>query len=185
MRVIFSRMIFGWLWLASLCAQVSTDGGLLWLSEKSSGYQISVFTSPTPLRAGAVDISVLVQDAGAGRPLTDAEVTVRLAQPGKPALVYPATSATATNKLFYSAQFSLPEPGRWTLEVRVQGSGGPAIVRGELEAAEPLPKWHALWPWFAWPALVIALFSIHVALEQGKKRAASTSGRQDRGEVRH
>jgi hypothetical protein len=165
MRFTVGGMVFGWIWLASLCAPASADGGLLRLSAKSGSYQISVFTLPTPLRAGAVDISMLVQDASTGNPLTDVQVTVRLTQSGKPTLAYPATSATATNKLFHSAQFTLPEPGRWTLEVRVQGSRGPAVVRSELEAAEPLPKWHALWPWIGWPVLVIALFSIHVALE--------------------
>ena len=148
-----------------------------------AGYQICVFTSPTPLRAGAVDLSVLVQNGSNGQVITNVEVAVRMTQPGKSALAYPATSATATNKLFHSAQFELPEPGRWMLEVNVQGPLGPAVVRGELDAVEPLPRWHALWPWIGWPALVIALFSIHVALEQGKKRCPTTRGRHDRGDL--
>ena len=117
---------------------------------RRSGYQITVFTAPTPFRAGAVDISALVQDASTGNPLTDVGVTVRMTRSGRPALESGHTE-TATNKLFRAAQFELPEPGRWSLEVSVQGPRGPAVVRGELEAAEALPKWHALWPWIGWP----------------------------------
>lgn len=171
MRSIAGGIAFGWLFFASLCAQSNADGGVLRLSAQSGDYQISVFSSPTPLRAGPVDISALVQDASTGKPFTDAQVTVRMTAPGKSALEYPATSAVATNKLFHSAQFDLPESGRWTLEVSVQGPRGPAMVRGELDAAEALPKWHALWPWFGWPALVIALFGIHVTIDQKHKGA--------------
>jgi len=44
-------------------AMVRADGGAVRLSERQGGYQITAFTSPTPFRAGPVDISVLVQDA--------------------------------------------------------------------------------------------------------------------------
>ena len=39
------------------------DGGVVRLRQRAGGYQIAVFTSPTPIRAGPVDVSVLVQDA--------------------------------------------------------------------------------------------------------------------------
>ncbi len=42
------------------------DGGAVRLRQRSGGYQIAVFTEPTPLRAGPVDVSVLVQDAETG-----------------------------------------------------------------------------------------------------------------------
>lgn len=93
--------------------------------------------------------------------MTPVKVTVRMTKPGRLALEYPATTEAATNKLFRAAQFELPEPGRWALEVEVQGSHGLAVIGGELEAAEPLPRWRELWPWISWPALAIALFAIH------------------------
>ena len=94
--------------------------------------------------------------------MTEVQVTVRMTRSGGLALEYPATSATATNKLLQAAQFELPEPGRWALEVQVQGSHGPAVVGVELEAAEPLPRWREMWLWIGWPALAIALFSVRV-----------------------
>lgn len=93
------------------------------------------------------------------------------------ALEYPATTAAATNKLFRAAQFELPGTGRWALQVRVDGRDGPAAIAGEVDAAEPLPRWPEIWPWFAWPALVIALFGVHQILVRRR------TGRVDRGEA--
>ena len=157
-------MLFAWLLLVTWCTLAGADGGTIRLSSQQSGYQITVFTAPTPFRAGQVDISVLVQDSLTGEPMTHTRVTVRMSKPGQLALEYPGTSAVATNKLFLSAQFELPEPGRWNMQVQVEGSHGLAVVSCAVDAAEPLPRWREIWPWFCWPALVIALFSIHQVL---------------------
>jgi hypothetical protein len=137
------------------------DGGAVRLRERVGGYQITVFTSPTPYRAGPVDISVLVQDAATGECLPDARVTVRLtARATGDVLEYPATTEMATNRLFHATEFQLPEPGWWDVAVAVAGPHGPALVRFEIQAAEPPPRWLDLWPWFGWPALAVALFGI-------------------------
>ena len=83
-----------------LCMPVRADGGLLRFSAKKSGYQISVFTAPTPIRVGTVDISALVQDASTGTPMKDVRVTVRMRKTGTPDLESLATTEAATNKLF-------------------------------------------------------------------------------------
>jgi hypothetical protein len=129
------------------------------LSQRAGGYLIAVFTDPTPLRAGPVDVSVLVQDAATKQALPQAQVTVWVGQSarGRAAVPYPATTAAATNKLLHAALFELPEAGWWELEVVVQGPMGPARVRFAVEAAEPSPRWVAFWPWVSWPALVILL----------------------------
>jgi len=164
MRPLAGSVIFGWLFLGAWCAPACADGGTMRISEKKSGFLITVFTAPAPFRAGPVDISVLVQDALTGEPVPEARVTVRMTKPGQLALEYPATREAATNKLLDAVQFELPELGRWQLEVQVETASGPAVVGGELEAAPPLPRWRELWPWIGWPALVIALFGIHQAL---------------------
>ena len=87
---------------------------------------------------------------------------------GQPALEYAATQDVATNKLLRAAQFELPAPGRWRLEVRVEDLEGFALVACEVEAAERLPRWYSLWPWIAWPALAIALFCVHELLARRK-----------------
>ena len=120
MRTVAAGVLFAWLFLGTWCTQAGADGGTIRLSSQQSGYQITVFTAPTPFRAGPVDISVLVQDSSTGEPMTAARVTVRISKPGQLALEYPATTAAATNKLFQAAQFELPEPGRWDLQVRLK-----------------------------------------------------------------
>ena len=153
--LLFSSFIFH----PSSC--LMADGGSLRLRERAGGYQIAVFTSPTPFRAGPVDISVLVQDAATGECLPDARVTVRLtARATGDVLEYPATTEMATNRLFHATEFQLPEPGWWDVAVAVAEPHGPALVRFEIQAAEPLPRWLDLWPWFGWPALAVALFGI-------------------------
>ena len=142
------------------------DGGTLRLSEQAGAYQITVFTSPTPLRCGPVDISVLVQDPATGAVVSEVEVAIQMILREQPseALRYQATTEAATNKLFRAAQFDLPQPGWWVVEVTVEGTRGPGRIQFELEAAPPIPRWIALWPWFTWPLLAIALFSMHQVL---------------------
>jgi len=141
------------------------DGGAVRLREQARAYQVTVFTAPTPFRAGPVDFSVLVLDAGTGEYVPEARVTVRLAARGTGnVLEYPATAAAATNKLFHTAVFRVPEPGWWDVDVAVEGPHGPALVRFEVEADEPPPRWLELWPWYAWPALAVALFGLHQVL---------------------
>ena len=91
---------------------------------------------------------------------------------------YRARTLPATNKLLQAAQFELPEPGRWQLEVQVDGVHGPPVIAGQLEAAAPLPRWRELWPWIAWPALAIALFGIHQVLA---RRWSAKAGLLPRG----
>ena len=178
MRAVIGCVIVGWLVLGIRSAPAFADGGSMRLSEEKGGYRITVFTAPTPFRAGAVDISTLVQDASTGDPMTPAKVTVRMTKPGRLALEYPATTEAATNKLFRAAQFELPEPGRWALDVEVQGSHGMAAIGGELDAAEPLPRWRSLWPWISWPALAIAFFAVHQFLTRRTRSRHAVRGEE-------
>ena len=141
------------------------DGGAMRLRQRAGGYQIAVFTSPSPFRAGPVDVSVLVQDAATAEYVPEAHVTVRLKAPetGR-ALECTATREAATNRLFHAAVFELPEPGWWNVEVAVDGPHGPALLRFGIEADGPAPRWLELWPWFTWPVLVVALFGLHHVL---------------------
>jgi hypothetical protein len=119
-----------------------------------------------------VDISVLIQDAATGKPLPETQVNVQAMPRGRPgtAVRQVATTAAATNKLFHAAVFELPEPGWWEVEIAIQGVQGPAQVRFALEAAESLPPWLDLWPWFSWPVLAIGLFTLHQGLVRRRTR---------------
>lgn len=150
------------------------DGGILRLRQNVGGYAIAVFTSPTPIRVGAVDVSVLVQNAATGEFVPDADVTVCLKVPGtEHTLRYAATAGAATNRLFKAAVFNLSEAGSWHLEVAVRGPHSSAQVAFEIKADERLPRWRELWPWFGWPAFVVVLFGGHQLLSG---RLISTNG---------
>jgi hypothetical protein len=157
------------LWLAIVlllgpaAVEAWADGGTLRLVERAGNYRISIFTSPTPLRAGPVDLSVLVQDAENGAPIEGVRVTVSLTSRTAPGSILrtKATAAAATNKLLRAALVDLPEPGLWNVEVACQGEGEPALVEFQMEAGPPLPRWLAVWPWFIWPAAAVLLFGVH------------------------
>src|SRR5260370_15334282 len=151
---------------------LKADGGAVRLSEQKGGYRITVFTTPTPLRAGSVDISVLVQDLDTGEPVSGAQVTIGAEWRGSPnvTLRHRATTEEATNKLYFAAAFDLPEPGWYLVEVSIDGPLGGAEVHFEMEAAEPPPPWLALAPWVGWPILAILLFCIHQLLVRRRSR---------------
>lgn len=148
----------------------AADGGTLRLSEQKGGYRIAVFTTPTPLRAGLVDISVLVQEAVTGEPASAVLVSITAqkhdGQCGE--ICHPATTQAATNKLYYAATFNLPDPGWYSVEVSVIGAKGATNAGFDVEAAEPLPPGLAMLPWVGWPLLVILLFVIHQLLVRRK-----------------
>jgi hypothetical protein len=144
---------------------VRADGGALRLCERAGPYQVAVFTSPTPVRSGPLDMSVLVQDAATGEIVPEAHVRLQLTarESGQSVDEY-ASAEAATNKLFRAALVQLPAPGWWDVEIAVDGPQGPAVVRFPMEAEEAPPPWSDLWPWFTWPALAVVLFAMHQVL---------------------
>jgi hypothetical protein len=180
MQRIVVALMLGWLALVMSSTSARADGGALRLYERANGYRIALFSSPTPLRAGPVDISLLVQDADTLEPARVTDVSVALTRMGDrmATLHIPATTEAATNKLLHAAVFDLPKPGRWMIEVAVEGSRGPGRVRFELEAAEPLPRWLSLWPWWSWPALAVLLYAIHQILVYRRCMASTLQWRR-------
>jgi predicted anti-sigma-YlaC factor YlaD len=54
------------------------DGGAVQFRQEAGGFAITVFTSPAPLSAGAVDISLLLQNRNGLEPVLDASVSLLL-----------------------------------------------------------------------------------------------------------
>ncbi len=168
-RHVFACAISIWA-LASLPSLAMADGGAVRLLQRSGAYQIALFTAPTPLRAGPVDVSVLIQNAATQEPIAGAQVTITATDRDSPdiSISQLATTAAATNKLFQATLFDLPRAGRWDVEVAVEGPLGSAQVHAEVEVAEPLPRYLALWPWLSWPAVLIGLFGVREFLVRRK-----------------
>jgi hypothetical protein len=163
-------LILLWL-LAGPCAAVAlADGGTVRAVEEQDGYRLAVFTSPNPLRAGPVDLSVLVQNIETGQTIGDAHVAFQLTPRDRPGVsVYAvATSAAATNKLMQAALVELSTAGWWDVEVECTTDDGTTQTRFAMEAQPPLPRWLTIWPWFTWPLAAILLFVIHRVLVSRK-----------------
>jgi len=149
--------------IACVAALARGDGGAVQVRETHGTVQVTVFTAPTPLRVGLIDVSVFVQDAATGAPLTDVDVEITAHPVDAPhrAQRCAASSERAVNKLLRAAEFELTAPGPTELEIIVVPAGRPSVhVRFQADVAPALPRWVAYWAWFTWPALVVALFAI-------------------------
>jgi len=148
------------------------DGGAVLTTGVQDGYRITVLTSPTPLRAGPVDVSVLVQHDDTGKivAIADVEVSLRPSDKSQPPLRALATRANATNKLFRAALFTLPQPGRWRLSTVVTVDHRQLVFVADVEASTELPRFSDLWIWAGWPALAIGLFAAHRRLVHRAER---------------
>lgn len=168
-------------WL-SLVATVRGDGGTPRFSGDAGGYRVTVFTEPTPLRAGQVDVSVLLEDRQSGAIVTDVPVSISAAPASHPAAVrrQPATTRAATNRLFQAATFELPEAGRWEFGVSVGESSGKVTCTFTVDVAPPIPRWVEYGFWIGWPIIPIFVFALHECRkyrDSGRKRQAAPVGR--------
>jgi hypothetical protein len=150
---------------------VRADGGTVRLSERQGAYQVTVFTQPTPCRAGPVDVTVLLQDAAASEPITDAQVTLTAtpANGTRPPVTMSAEAGSATNRLLYGALLNLAEPGQWRIEVAIAGRQGTTNTAFDLEVLEPLPAWIDFAGWIGWPAGAVVLFALHQVLARRQR----------------
>lgn len=139
-----------WVWL--LCvfaalispASVHADGGRVELSQSLGDQRVTVFSSPTPLIVGEVDISVLVQAAdGTVIRNQDVRVVCRHSQ-SDDATEYIATHDQATNQLLHCARVPMTEPGQWEITVKL-GDDATQQVHFALAVLEPSVLPSAQW----------------------------------------
>jgi hypothetical protein len=156
-------LAIGWLELGAASVPALGDGGTLRFSGRRGDRLVTVFTAPAPLCAGPMDLSVLVQDADTGRPITNLPIDVQAQQLGhaQTAIRAAATTEAATNKLLRAARLELSEPGRWHFDVSVRGVDPSQPIGFDVEVAQPAPAWLEMSLWIAWPLVPIGLFAIH------------------------
>jgi hypothetical protein len=144
------------------------DGGVVRVREASGPFLITIFTAPDPLRAGPLDVSVLVQDRKSGEPVLDATVDLALRplDDASSQFAVRASHEKATNKLLQAAILEIPVAGRWRLHVDVQRGRDEATGVTELHAAPPPPRLAAIWPYLLLPPFAIAVFALHQMLRQ-------------------
>jgi len=111
---------------ALLPGSTLANGGQVRIDRQRVGaYDVTVTSSPSPLRVGLVDISVLLQRPETDEPVLDARLLV-MAEPldGGDPIEHPATQDQATEPNYYAAEFEIPSEGTWRFTVLVDGPEG-------------------------------------------------------------
>jgi hypothetical protein len=154
--------------VANLEAQA--DGGAVQFGKSAGPFVITVFTTPTPLRAGPVDISLMIQSRENQQPVLDCQTLVQLHKEGAMSISAEATHETAHNKLFYGAQVKIPEPGPWELDVAIKQGDVSIDVAGEIIIASAKPVFLVYWRSLAVPPLIISLFAMNQWLKRRNRQ---------------
>jgi hypothetical protein len=150
-------LILACLWQSTAFA----DGGAVQLRSEAGGLAITVFTTPAPLTAGPIDVSLLLQDRDSLKPVLDADVSLLLRSRSTNCEIRATAShGQATNKLLYAAPLMLTESGAWQIAVSVLRNGKRAEIGGTIEVL-PAPQMAAsYWGYVAFPPLAIVGFAV-------------------------
>ena len=111
-------------------------GGVLQIAAEPAGpYKVSVWLSPTRPEAGKPGHITVGLAGEADAPVLDAKVLLQLNSLETGELLSSATATTAqsTNKLFYEADMTLPEIGRYSMNVQISGPQGSGEVAFPIE----------------------------------------------------
>lgn len=155
-------------WFASL-TQARADGGTVQFEKSAGPFVITAFTTPAPLRAGPVDISLMIQSSENQQPVLDCRAFVQLRKEGAMSISSEATHEAAQNKLLYAAQVQVPESGLWELEVAIKHGGDSIKVAGEINVASSAPVLLVYWRSLALPPLFISLFALNQWLKRQRR----------------
>ncbi len=161
---------------------VFADGGIIVSRQKVDGLDMTVFAAPAPLRAGPVDVSLLVQDEK-GNPVLDATVEMAWSSAASTAPDWmppccsmekagqkiPADRAHSQNKLFYSAMVPVKSAGTSQILLSVQRGKQLSLFSCDITAGPPQPPLLAYWMWLALPPVAIGGFVLHQRLSVPKR----------------
>ena len=154
--------------LMTLTAPLFADGGAVLSRQEAGPFLITVFAAPVPLRAGPIDLTVLVQARDSLQPVLDADVSIHLNGPSE--MAASASRSKAQNKLLYAATLNLPQAGQWEYAVSVHNGAGRATISGAIQAGPPAPPLASYAFYLAIPPLMIAIFALHQWLSRRDAR---------------
>lgn len=144
-------------------------GGVLLLHDRVGSFLISLFSADAPLRAGAQNFTVLVEDASDSSPVLDSRVTLSFRDAGAHQIRIEAQIGQSTNKLLYAASTNLTA-GTWRVTISVQSkAGAESEASGTLTILPEEPPIAAYWPYFAVPPVVVLLFVLNRWLKRRSK----------------
>lgn len=107
-------------------------------NERVGPYDLEVGILPGTPRVGNLHFSILVNDAEAGEPITDALVTIAATGPPDSTGVGPVRALTTIQSpQFYEADVSLDMEGLWTFTLEVVAEPGEASLELPMEVSKP------------------------------------------------
>jgi len=137
------------------------DGGTVQLHKEAGALVITVFSSPAPLSAGPVDISLLLQKRNGLEPVLDANISLLLRSDtsGTEIRARP-TREQAQNKLLYAAPVTLAESGKWWLDISILRNGERTEATGTIDVAPASEMAASYWGYIAFAPLMIVFFVV-------------------------
>ena len=152
--------------VAFLIANSSDDDDQALRVWKQTGpFSIAVFAPSGDLQAGPTNVGVFVQDRNTDEILLDSaiELTAHPAAdvgPSGPAVH--ASSEDSENKLLQTAEFDLPAPGDWMVNISLSRNSERAEVSLPLRVVKRESGLGDMWPYFIFPAFGMILFGVYV-----------------------
>ena len=174
--------------LAILTPMVAeADGGFVRLREAQGPFVVTVFTPFQVCHSTPTDISLMVQRRDTGELVLDATVDLHLVPPAggviqttdpvcsstnqamltaftlttNSSLTVRALRAPAGAQFLYAARILFPMAGDWQLQASIREGEQGVNIAGQLPVGSPAGRLSSLWPFLAFPPLVIALFVIN------------------------
>jgi hypothetical protein len=158
-------------YLLAIAACLGAHGGVLLLHERAGPYLISLFSADAPLRAGAQDFTVLVQNAEDGNTVLDSGVQLSFRRANTPEVRIEGRVGQSANQLLYAAPAQLAE-GTWQVAISVQAPGGAAAeASGTVTILPEQSPLASYWPYFAVPPIAVLLFILNRWLKRQSKTA--------------
>jgi len=142
------------------------DGGAVQFQQEAGPFLITLLTSPTPLRAGMVDFSVLVQSHEIRDPVLDAVVRLSLHNREGTSIEGEATRQQAQNKLLYAVVLPVEKSGSWDVEISVSRGSDAVRTSGEIAILPPRSPLASYWVYLLIPPVVVILFIMNQRLKK-------------------
>jgi hypothetical protein len=156
------------------------DGGAIQFQGDVESLHVTVFTLPPILGAGAIDVTVLIQDRTTLFPLLDARVTFDLSEQATDSLkkkawfppacaldvplsqaAIPASLNHGENRLLYGAIVQIPSSGIWKLKINIERDSKTKSVSTLLKVNPPPSPPLAYWHLFILPPLGVLGFILN------------------------
>ena len=143
------------------------DGGTVLLHQDAGAFTITLFAAPQPLRAGAADFSVMVQDRSSGEVLLDPviDLTVASEEAGPSHQTVRLAKGQASNRLLQASTLDFPSAGKWHLTLLVRRGNDEARLSTDCTVAPDRSRSTLVWFYVLLPVAIILLFVLHQFLK--------------------